>query len=224
MSSNIKIYRHRFGILGGALALAAIAAVVSGENLKAQGSGSDVFQIEEDWELVVGQSDYNSNAPQVTCAISPGDFASAYCAFDLNYHTQPDYEAGGLQIHTWDPVDPIDIGTSVKTAIMASNNETITWTMRMTLNNGNIHYRVANGSAPQTWGTFGVSDATMLQLDQNTSLANLNGYDPNVSLDNSGVSFGGNLVVSQMLVAIRYYDSAGRLINQITTPQAVHPR
>src|SRR5262249_22309016 len=52
MSSNIKIYRHRFGILGGALALAAIAAVVTGESLKAQGSGSDVFQIEEDWELV----------------------------------------------------------------------------------------------------------------------------------------------------------------------------
>jgi len=224
MSSNIKIYRHRFGILGGALALAALAAVVTGESLKAQGSGSDVFQIEEDWELVVGQADYNSNAPQVTCAISPGDFASAYCAFDLNYHTQPDYEAGGLQIHTWDPVDPIDIGTSVKTAIMNCTNETVTWTMRMTLNNGNIHYRVANGSAPQTWGTFGVSDQTFLQLDQPTSLANLNGYDPNVSLDNSGVSFGGNLVVSQMLTAVRYYDSAGRLINQITTPQAVHPR
>jgi hypothetical protein len=224
MSSNIKINRQRFGILGGALALAAIAAVVTGENLKAQGGGADVFTIEEDWELVVGQSDYNSNAPQVTCAISPGDFASAYCAFDLNYHTQPDYAAGGLQLHTWDPIDPIDIGNSSKTAIMNSNNETITWTMRMTLNNGNIHYRIANGVSPATWGTFGKSNLTALQLDQNTSLSNLNSYDPNVSLDNSGVSFGGNLVVSQTLVAVRYYNSAGQVINQITTPQSVHPR
>jgi hypothetical protein len=55
-------------------------------------------------------------------------------------------------------------------------------------------------------------------------LPNLNSYDPNVTLDNSGVSFGGNLVVSQTLVAVRYYNSAGVLIAQITTPQLVHPQ
>jgi hypothetical protein len=105
---------------------------------------------------------------------------------------------------------------------MSGANETVTWTMRMTWNNGAIDFRVANGQS-QTWGSFG-NTGTHLHLSLPTTFANLNGYTPDVSLDNSGVSFGGNLVVSQTLVAVRYYDSAGRLISQITTPQLVHPQ
>lgn len=228
MSTRIKSNRHRFGILGGIVALAAIAAAVTDEGVQAQGGATDVFRIEEDWQLVVGDPDILVNGPQVTCTISPLDMDTAYCAFDLNYRTQPDYRAGGLQIHTWDPSDPIEYANSSRTGMMSTSNETVTWTQTMTLDptQSTITFQVINGQS-QTWNTFGGQKGGnygRLILAINTSLPNLNGYTPDVSLNNSGVSFASNLVVSQTLMAVRYYDSNGKLLSQNTTPQVVHPQ
>jgi hypothetical protein len=211
-------------MLGGIAVIAVIAATVTGGSLTAQVNGTDVYTIEEDWQLVTGTTDPSIVVPQVTCTISPVDMNTAYCAFDLNFNSQPQWSPGGLQMHTWDPVDPVEIATSsIHTQTMSSNNETVTWTTRMEWISGSLHFRIANGQS-DTWGQFGVSDLTQLQLWLPTGLSNLNGYDPNVSLDNSGVSFGGNVVISQTLMAVRYYDINGKLISQITTPQVVHPQ
>ena len=110
MNGSIRSHRHQLGILGSALALAALASAATFSGAQAQSGGTDVFRVEEDWELIVGDADASINAPQVTVTISPWDMGYGYCAFDVNYHTQPDYSAGGLQIHTWDPIDPIEIG------------------------------------------------------------------------------------------------------------------
>jgi hypothetical protein len=63
-----------------------------------------------------------------------------------------------------------------------------------------------------------------LTLSLPTSLSNLNSYTTDVSLSNSGVSFARNLVVSQKIVAVRWYGASGNLIQQNTTPQIVHPQ
>ena len=45
-----------------------------------------VVQIEEDWELVVGETDQDVTAPQVTTAMSPrGDVDSLHAIFNLNH-------------------------------------------------------------------------------------------------------------------------------------------
>jgi len=221
MNALIKTKRRRIGTLGGGLALALLAAVVTANGLWAQSAGPDVYTVEEDWQLVVGDADPYINGPQVTCTISPADMGTMYCAFDLNYHTQPDYQAGGMQLHTWDPLDPVEYVNSSHTAAMSSSGETVSWTTRMTLNNGNIYFTVTNGQS-QTWGTFGHSGHLTLSLP--TALSNLNSYTTDVSLNNSGVSFASNLVISQQIVAVRWYDANGNLINQNTTPQIVHPQ
>lgn len=225
MSAVRKFTRRRFGLFSAILGLAALAAFLGADALRAQSSGSDVFRVEEDWQLIVGTPTTADNAPQVTCTISPLDMGTAYCAFDLNYRTQPDYLAGGMQVHTWDPTDPIEYSNSVHTQIMATTGETVTWTQTMTWQNNAITFQVVNGQS-QTWGTFGGNGVGQgrLILSLNTSLANLDGYSPDVSLNNSGVSYASNQVVSLTLMAVRYYDVNGKLINQITTPQVVHPQ
>ncbi len=205
-----------------AVGLAMFATVVFTAGLGAQSPSPDVYRVEEDWELVVGQPDLDSNGPQVTCAISPAGMQTAYCAFDINYHTQPDYSAGGLQLHTWDPTDPVEIANSVHTGMLQYSGETVTWTQTMTWYDNVLMFRVLNGQS-QSWGNFGGPDG-MLALNLPTTLSNLDGYDPNVSLDNSGVSFASNLVSSLTLMAIRWYDVNGNLIQQVTTPQVVHPQ
>lgn len=226
MSTSKQFARHRFGLLSAAFALSGVAALLSCTGLRAQNAGSDVYRIEEDWQLVVNNPDVDENGPQVTCTISPLDMDTEYCALDLNYHTQPDYVAGGLQLHTWDPLDPIEYTNSIHTEIMSTSGETVTWTQTMNYNNdGTITFQVINGQS-QTWGTFGGQNGLSghLTLTTTTALSNLNGYTSDVSLNNSGVSFASNLVDSLTLMAVRYYDKNGNLLNEITTPQAVHPQ
>lgn len=233
MNTSNRKTRHRFGPSWGAPALAVLVAAVAASGLSAQSGNSDVFSVEEDWEVVIGDPENNDNGPQITCTISPADMGTAYCAFDINYHTQPDYQAGGLQIHTWDPADPIEYANSPHTELMETSGETVTWTTKMTLQqDGTLNFRITNGQS-QTWGQFGNNgngnngnsdNSNHLSLSLSMSLQNLNSYSPNVSLDNSGVSFASNLVVSQRLMAVRWYDANGNLIQEFTTPQVVHPQ
>lgn len=196
--------------------------VVISAGLSADDPATDVFRVEEDWAMVVNDPDLNSNGPQVTCTISPCQINAAYAAFDINYRTQPNYESGGLQLHAWDPEDAIVIASSPHADIMLTPGEAVTWTQTMTLQDDRLTFRVVDGTST-TWGTFGGHESH-LRLVLSTNLVNLNQYDPQVSLDNSGVSFASNLVDSLTLVAVRCYDVNGNLIKQITNPQAVHPR
>lgn len=227
MNARSKFNRNRIVFLLANLGLVGLAVLVSGRGLRADGnSGPDVFKIEEDWQLIVGDPSPNDNGPQVTCTISPLDMGTAYCAFDINYHTQPDYSAGGLQIHTWDPVDPIEYSNSIHDGVMETSGETVTWTMRMKVVDNQLEFRVKNGQS-QTWGQFGwqsADNAGHLSLSLPTTLSNLNGYSSDVSLNNSGVCFASNFVGSLTLVAVRWYDANGNLIKENTTPQAVHPQ
>ncbi len=79
---------------------------------------------------------------------------------------------------------------------------------------------MVNGQS-QTWGNFG-SDEQAITID--ATLSDLQGYDPQVSIDNSGISFASNLVTSLKLKAVRKYDAAGKLIWQTTTSQNVYPK
>lgn len=206
-----------------------LSALITAGTLAAQTASSDVYRVEEDWQLVVGDPEVDNNGPQVTCTISPADMNTAFCAFDINYHTQPDYQPGGLQIHTWDPTDPASVASAGQNGQMSTVGETVTWTQSMSLRDGTITFRILNGNS-QTWGNFGGSnegndsDGGEMSLSLPTSLPNLDQYSPQVSLDNSGVCFASNLVNSLTLVAVRYYDANGKLLYQITNPQNVHPQ
>ena len=227
MNTSKIVCRSRFRFLLAALVLAAITAIVVAPGLSALGSAvTDVYRVEEDWQLLAGDPSPADNGPQVTCAISPAGMDTAYCAFDLNYKTQPDYSPGGLQIHTWDPLDPVKFASSSDASIMATHAETVTWTQTMSWTNSTIEYQVINGRS-QTWGNFGgtgSANSGALALSMPTYLSNLNNYSPDMSLNNSGVSFASNLVGSLTLVAVRWYDANGTLIKQVTTAQVVHPQ
>ena len=61
-----------------------------------------IDRIEEDWELVVTSPDAGTTAPQVTCVISPtGNLSSTHATIELNHHTQPEYEDGGVHLQVW---------------------------------------------------------------------------------------------------------------------------
>jgi hypothetical protein len=203
----------RFAI--GGLCLAFL--VISAQSAR----GQDVVQVEEDWQLVVASPDPDNFAPQVTCTMSPGvDLGSYYGVFDLNLRNLPSYEAGGMQLQIWSAGAPVDTKRSNTGTLLQNANETITWTQRMALSDGQLSYSIVNGNS-LTWGTFGNGNSILLQVS--TDLANLNAYDPSVSLANSGIGYASNRVATLAVVGIRLYSSAG-LVAQDATARVVYPK
>jgi hypothetical protein len=190
-----------------ALALAACQAGVS--------KAIDIVAVEEHWEIQLGAPDEESITPQVCMVTSPtGSLDDLFFAFTLNHHTAPDWSPGGTQVQVWSGEDLVDSVSGPETGTLNQNNETVSWVQRTELTGGKLVFQVLNGNST-SWGNFG--DPGELKIVLDTELANLNAYRPAISIQQSGVSFGGNRVRSLVLQKLRWIDSLGNAY-ELTAP------
>jgi hypothetical protein len=185
----------------------------------AQAEDNTVVKVEEDWELVISEPSPESDAPQVTCVISPYDGAqSVHAAFELNHRSLPSFVAGGLQLQAWN-YEHFITRDSAATGELSTPGETITWTMKMKIQDGYLFFYVRNG-ASTTWGEFGGYGDLTLTIPW--SLPSLAGYSPETSVSQSGVGYASNRVSRLVLKEVRYYNAANELVARDTTPRVVH--
>ncbi len=202
-------------------AVAGLFLVVSADTRADGEQSANVVAIEEDWELVVKEPDQETQAPQVTCIIAPNnDDAGLFAAFNLNHKSFPQYDAGGLHLQLWQGDTPLDSAQFPSDALLATANETITWTMRMHLHEGRLWFEIVSGSS-NTWGDFG--HAGTLKASIATETPNLNHYEAGDSMSNSGVGFAGNRVTSLKLIAVRKVLESGDVVEDNQT-RTVHPQ
>lgn len=181
---------------------------------------TEVDRIEEDWSLLLGEPDVENDSPQILNVISPfGTTEGEHAIFELNHCTQPEYLSGGLQLQRWTGPDTCVATTrTIDRGTLAIPSEEITYTMRMTLSDGNLYYSVRNGTS-QTWGTFG--DYGQYRLSVPTAATTLSGYRPDFSATESKVAFGSHRVKTFKIKQIRYY-ALGKLIATDSTERVVH--
>ena len=160
------------GLLLSLFAFAVFALVQAGaQNAAAQ----SIVRVEEDWELVITEPESNTEAPQVTCVISPvGHIDGLYSVFDLNLRHNPDYAAGGIQIQLWSGTNTLSSSSSNRGVLLETPGETIAWTQVMKLQDGDLSFQVVNGSS-QTWGSFG--GGPKLLVSRASGLENLNAHE-----------------------------------------------
>jgi hypothetical protein len=183
----------------------AVVMVITGIDMRpcAAESPGQVLRIEEDWELVVATPDPGSVAPQVSCAISPlNGVDGLHATFELNSQSLATFNPGGLQLQVWNGETAVAASHHPEYKVLDKSNETITWTCVMRIGDGEVVFRIKNGVS-DTWGTFGNNN--YLRLIVPSDLADLNGYQPASSVENSGVSYAGNRVVSLKRLAWRAY-------------------
>ena len=185
----------------------------------AQEPGPTVVRVEEDWELVIGDPNQQTDAPQIVCVISPqGDVASIHAAFELNGRSLPSFEAGGMQLQVWDGNVALSDRAHPNGLRMQQAGETVSWTQSMSLADGKLTFEIVNGTS-STWADFGGQGYLKAIVD--TSSDSLNGYSPEVSVNNSGVSYAGNRVQSLVLKGVRIYMSDGQVFED-NTERVVH--
>lgn len=181
--------------------------------------GASITRIEEDWEMVVAEPSPNSDAPQVTCAISPLPNMDSYGAtFVVNSHEVPYFTAGGLQLQAWNGEELLASQHSPNQALLATPSEVIRWTQVMQKTAEGVEFQVVNGTST-TWDSFGGGDNLKIHIP--AAIPNLNGYNSEVSVENSGVSYAGNRVQSLVLKKVRTYTDQG-LLAEDNNPKTVH--
>jgi len=167
---------------------------------------AQVIRVEEDWELVVSDPDPNVDSPQITCTISPvGNIAGWHAAFDLNQRSFVEFNPGGLQLQLWNGEVPVSQVTASSGGLLATPGERVSWTQSLQITGDYLVFRIAGGNS-MTWGDFGGSS---LQIALPAGLSSLDGYDPRVSVQNSGIGYAANRVQSLVLKRVRYYTASG---------------
>jgi len=172
-------------------------------------AGPEIVGVEEDWEMLLGEPDTIKCSPQILTWMSPTQtLDNEHFGIDLNLVQRPDFSSGGFQTRAFDGEALVDSSFSENGDKLSHTGETIRWTQRMFLSSQQLYFEVANGLS-QSWGAFGGS-ATRVRFPT-TALLNLNNYNPNCSVEWSGVGFGANRVDYLRLKAIRLYTADGQV-------------
>src|SRR6478609_8826253 len=178
-----------------------------------------VVQIEEQWELSIGVPDAGRSAPQATMVMSPtGNLDSTYFLFTLNCRNFPNYQQGGVQVQRWEGDSVANSGTGSIEEPLSQSEDTVTWTQRVTLHDGNLTFEVVDGSC-NSWGHFG-NDGS-LKLTSETSLDRLNAYKPAISLTESQIGYADNRVRSLTLKKLVWLTDDGQT-HQLSAPIDIH--
>jgi hypothetical protein len=186
------------------LALGLLA--LSGASVGFGQNGFDIVKVEEDWVLIVETPDPLQDAPQVSTWMSPSSsMDGAHFGVELNHAQRPEYEGGGFQTKAMIDAEQTDDRLGHQGENLAFPGETIRWTQSLSIEGGQLAFRIKSGTS-QTWGNFGGS-ATEVKLS--TALPNLNQYSPALSADSSGVGFASNRVASLKLAKVRVFTSQG---------------
>ena len=179
---------------------------------------TDVMQVEEDWELVLAEPAAIKTAPQLETMISPvGNIDSVFARTTWNYREFPDFQAGGMQLQAWHH-DAFLAKTNFGTNDLSTVSETVTWTQVLKTDGTVLMLKITDGNSI-TWGAFGGSTLTLVGVVQ---LPNLNGYRTDVSVANSGVTFGANRVVRLRIKEVRRYSDDGTLLSTDSDPKVIH--
>ncbi len=198
-----------------------LAALVAAYCL-AEGAAAEpgpVVRIEEDWSIEIGVPDPSENAPQIITVLSPTDSLNGvHVVFELNHATLPEYQAGGMQLQRWHGDQSLDVHNFPNLKALGIENETITYTMTMSLEGNQLKFEVLNGNS-STWGNFGGQGYLKSILP--TDLTHLGSYSLNTSVEHSRVGFASHRVKKFVRTQVRYYSIDG-LVATDTTERVVH--
>lgn len=174
---------------------------------------SDIYRVEEDWELVVNEPDSSIHSPQITFFIAPDDaISNRYFQLQLNHAVEHDFSGGGFHVAAVHGTEHLDCVRSNTYQSLVSDAQSVSWTNVMAIGEGGLFFAIKDGYCTD-WGAFGGPES-LVQMPANDT-TNFNAYTPDDSLEMVDVGFGGNRIASLVLKNVRLYYADGR-VSQVT--------
>jgi hypothetical protein len=191
--------------------------------------GKRIYKVEEDWLLDVGETSDGSSAPEICTVFGPDDPATGvHAVYELNHATYPEFFRGGMGLQMWWGPWLVSAKRPPNETELFHTIERIQFTCRTELYSDRLKLEIANGSS-LTFGTFGGTRSYRVRLY--STRENLNSYDPDMSIEQSRVTFGANRVNRYVRVAIRHYaddgtifvDETDRVVHELAIADEVEP-
>ncbi len=177
------------------------SAEVWGQDAPPPATIGPVVRIEQDWELIVNEPDDDTASPQVATQMNLDASGESFAIFAINFQQVPSFWPGGLEIQLWDGEEVIDVDAFAAYEL-SQIDESIRWTQVLEIKEGKIRFYVKDGNS-ESFGSFG---GTSFSVDRPTSIANLDQFQVEDTLKNSGVLLGANRVKRLVLKETRFFD------------------
>jgi hypothetical protein len=215
MSSNKYLSRTLGSI---AILLGLTVALTNSSQAQDGNSDPEITMILEQWEVKVADPDVDTNSPQLSTIMTPDNsHPEDFFAFELNHSTIPEFSPGGMQVQYWSGDQLSKYQYSATNELIDESPDTIIWTQRLSLNNGQLRFQIINGDS-ESFGDFGGS--ALFTLTTPSNLQSLNAYSYEESAKYSNVTYGTNRVEKMQLKRVRFY-SGSTLVKQMNTPIVV---
>ncbi|MCC9644247.1 hypothetical protein LOC71_18375 [Rhodopirellula sp. JC740] len=214
--ANAFCLKKRFVIAVFAICLGTSNIVLHAEDSK------NIYYIEENWELVLGEPDPKINSPQVSFFVYPdsGD-ESRYFELQLNYAADATYSSGGFRVTAASNDQIVDHERGGNFQNWTVANDRIQWTTVMAVQDSRYLFAIKNGQSSD-WGSFGGPDY-LVEMPHGSG-KRLSNYHPDKSLANVDIGFGANRVDSILLKSVRviYSDGSQEHVSVNASPTSIH--
>lgn len=179
---------------------------------------SEIYRVEEDWELVLNEPDRDNVSPQITFFMSPCVNADdCYFQLQMNYAAEDGFSSGGFHVAAVDHEQFVDEARSSTQTVLSKDGDTVRWTNVMAvINSSRVMFAIKNGHG-HDWGDFGGPDY-LVELKGHPTV-DLSEYHPDQSLGSVDIGFGANRVASLTLVEVRAYYPDGRIVTVAVNQQ-----
>jgi hypothetical protein len=168
---------------------------------------TDIWKVEEDWELRTYQPDPSIYSPQVTFFVTPDSTKSdTYFQLQMNYAADNVFSAGGFHVAAVKSDSMVDEERSDQQITLSLPSDSLTWTNVMAVVDGKLLFAVKDGLC-QEWGQFGGPEY-LVQID-GSATSHLAQYNYVDSIENVDIGFGKNRVQSIKLKHVRLFRADG---------------
>ena len=190
-----------------AIIIACIASVTNAAT--GDEAENDIYRIEEDWEMKLNEPSSLQNSPQVTFFMKPdSQNDSAYFELQMNHAIENDYSSGGFHVAAVLNEKYYDEARSGTRQGLSVDTDTITWTNMIALLNQKLFFAIKNGHCSD-WGAFGGPEY-LVQMPAG-DVCSLDAYQPEKSIADLDIGYGGNRVLKLELKTIRGYYRDGHV-------------
>jgi hypothetical protein len=169
-----------------------------------------ITRIEEDWILVVFNTNAARNCPQITTAMAPSPTSALRGLFHLNHRESPNFTGGGIESQAWNGATLSEyrhFGASP----FSGWGELMTWTQYMQTDGLlNVSFGISKGY------TTALGSLLNAPLTVNTPvlLPDFADYTWQTSIDRSGITYGANRLDYLALRRVRKYNSLGVKVSE----------
>lgn len=202
----IRVHSKKSMIRTAIVAASAVIALLPFVSATAEDNERKLIRVEEDWMVLIEETDRNATSPQINNVISfSSSQTSLYGMVELNHGTSPSFRSGGIQVQARNDEDVIAQSSWREGYTLNEDFDRLEYTVTLFHHCERTYVGIKNVRSK----TFGDSGGNEIRAQIASWEKPLTDYRPDHSASASSVNVGAQRVATMCMPRVRYYYSNG---------------